>query len=111
MFEKIKNWFKGVFTKKDKRTPLEKRIDELTERMRNYDEYSDDYTQMANNLAVLTAAQAQYKEATKRWRLDGNVVFNGFMALLQVILILIWEERHVIRSEATRFVTKFIGRK
>ena len=107
IFDKIK----GLFEKKDKRTPLEKRIDELTERMANYDQFCPDYTQMSENLRTLTEANSRLKESEQKWHLDGNVVFTGIMALAQIIIILIYEERNVLKSKAVNFVTKMIGRK
>lgn len=99
------------FEKKDKRNPIEKRIDDLTERMKNYDEYSDDYRTMAENLVTLTEANAKFKEPDKKFHLCGDTVFNGIIAFLQIVVILLWEERHCIRTEATKFMTKLIGRK
>lgn len=109
MLKKLKAWIKGLFTKKDRRNPIEKRIDELAERMKNFDENSDDYKEMAETLTKLTEANAKVKENQKKG-LSMDVLFNGLMALLQVVLILIWEERHVIRSEAIKFMTK-LGKK
>lgn len=102
------NWFKELFAKKDRRNPIEKRIDEIAERMKNYDEFSDDYKSMAENLATLTEANAKFKETEKKHRISGDTVFNGLIAFAQIIVILIWEERHCIRSEATKFMTKLI---
>lgn len=111
MFEKAKKWFKGIFNKdqEGKRTIIEKRIDELAERMQNFDSASDIYDKMAATLITLTEANAQLKESNKKQTcLDKNTVFNGFMALAQIVIILLWEERHVIRSEAMKFVTKLV---
>jgi len=110
MLKEIKAWIKGLFVKKDKRNPIERRIDELAERMKNFDETSDDYKEMAETLTKLTEANAKVRENQKKG-LCLDVLFNGLMALLQVVLILIWEERHVVRSTAIKFVTKLIGRK
>lgn len=107
---KIKEWFKNLFTKKDRRNPIELRIDELAEKMKHYSEDSEQYSKMADQLVKLTEANAKVKETEKK-AIDGNVLFNGFVAFAQIIVILVWEERHVIRSEATRFMTKLIGRK
>lgn len=111
MLKKIKAWLKGLFVKKDERNPIEKRIDEISERMKHFDECSDDYRKMAENLNILTEANAKVKEHEKKWHLDGNVVFNGIVAFAQIVIILLWEERHYVRSEAVKFVTKLIGRK
>lgn len=110
MLEKVKAWIKGLFTKKDRRNPIERRIDELAERMKNFDETSDDYKEMAETLTKLTEANAKVKEHQKKG-LSWDVLFNGGIAFLQIIVILIWEERHVIRSGAIKFVTKLVGRK
>lgn len=101
---------KGFFAKKDKRTPLEHRIDELTERMANYDQYSDEYKDMADNLRTLSEANSRLKEKKCSF-VDGNVLFNGLIATIQILIILAYEERHVIRSRATSFITKLIGKK
>lgn len=111
MLKKLKAWFNGLFTKKDDRNLIERRIDEISERMKNFDEYGDDYTKMAENLKTLTEANSNVKEHEKKWHLDGNVVFNGIVAFAQIVIILLWEERHCVRSEAVKFVTKLIGRK
>lgn len=111
MLKKVKAWLKGLFAKKDERNPIERRIDDIAERMKNFDEYSDDYRKMAENLSTLTEANAKFKEHEKKWHLDGNIVFNGIIAFAQIIVILLWEERHCIRTEATKFMTKLIGRK
>lgn len=107
----LKETIKNLFTKKDKRNPIERRIDDITERMKNYDEYSDDYRKMVENLTTLTEANANFKEAEKKFHICGDTVFNGVIAFAQIIVILLWEERHVIRSEATKFMTKLWGRK
>lgn len=111
MLKKVKAWLKGLFAKKDKRNPIEKRIDDITERMKNYDEYSDDYRKMVENLTTLTEANARFKEAEKKFHICGDTIFNGVVAFAQIIVILIWEERHCIRSEAIKFMTKLVGRK
>lgn len=110
MFNKIKGWLKGISNKKqdDKRTIIEKRIDELAERMQHFDSASDEYDKMAATLVTLTEANAKLKESDKKSCLDKNTMFNGIAALVQIIIILMWEERHVIRSEAMKFVTKLI---
>lgn len=100
MFEKIKAWWK----KKHEETPIDKRIRELTEEMSNFHGDSNEYQRMSENLKTLSEAKQLIEHKCNK--IDGNVIFNGIMALAQVILILIWEERHVIRSTATKFITK-----
>lgn len=107
--QKIKAWIKGLFVKKDKRNSIERRIDELAEKMSYLDENSEECKEMAETLMKLTEANAKVKENQKKG-ISSDTLFNGFMALLQVVLILIWEERHVIRSEALKFMTK-LGKK
>lgn len=107
----IKTFFKGLFEKKDKRNLIEKRIDEIAEKMKYYGEDSNEYTKMIENLKLLTEANASFKESEKKSKLSSDVLFNGIVAFLQIIVILVWEERHCIRTEATRFMTKLIGKK
>jgi hypothetical protein len=107
----LKAWIKSFTKGKDKRNSIEKRIDEIAERMKNYDEYSDDYRKMAESLSILTEANAKVKDSQKKWHLDRNVIFNGIVASVQIVIILIWEERHCIRTEAIKFVTKLVSKK
>ena len=109
MFDKFKAWIKEKTKKKDKRTQLEKRIDELCEYMTTYGEDTDEYAAMAETLKTLTEAQANLKEK-KQAGIDGKTWLTVIVSFAQIIIILIWEETHVIRSEALKFMFK-IGRK
>ena len=103
MFERIKQWLN-----RDRRTLIERRMDEITESLRNYDDTSDNYRNAAENLRILAEADARIKAAESR--VDRTAVFNGVIALVQIILILIWEERHVLKSKALSFITKLWSR-
>lgn len=105
MLDKLKK----MFSKQKQKSLIDERIDEILVKMQNYDQYSDDYKSMADNLKTLSEVRDNLKD--KRCRLDPNVILNGLFAFAQIIVILMYEERHVIRSKATSFMTRLIGRK
>lgn len=93
------------FTKKDKRTALEKEIDRVTESLEPMAAGTDEYHAVVEDLRDL----ADIREKTKKTRkgLDPNAIFNGIMTLTGIALILIYENSgNIVRSKALSFVWK-----
>lgn len=90
------------FTKKDKRTSLEKEIESVLMSMRTVTAYSQEYTNMAANLEWLYKAKAC--ERDRRITPDTMAVIAG--NLLGILLILGYEKAEVITTKALGFVIK-----
>jgi hypothetical protein len=90
------------FTKRDKRTNLEKAIDMVIKNMANYSPDSEEYAAMAENLERLYKAKAN--ECNRRVSPDTVAIIVG--NLLGILLILGYEKANVITTKALGFVIK-----
>lgn len=104
MKEKILKGEKVMFKKppRDKRTNLEKEIDEVIDEMHNYSSASEDYTKMTVNLERLYKAKAQ--ERDRRVSPDTIAVIAG--NLIGIALIIGYEQANIITTKALGFVMK-----
>lgn len=92
----------GAFTKRDKRTDLEKEIHSVLCNMSTYLPDSEEYTKQAENLERLYKAKSYEKD--RRVSLDTIAVIAG--NLLGIALILGYEKTEVIRTKALGFVIR-----
>ncbi len=90
------------FTRRDKRSNLEKEIDSVLVIMKGMNPYSDEYTTMTKNLEMLYKAQAHKSE--RRVSPDAIVMVVG--NLLGIGLILTYERTEVITTKALGFILK-----
>ena len=90
------------WTKKDKRTALEKEIDNLAEEMRSVDPSSERYETMAKNLETLSKAKSY--EKSKKVSPDTIAVVAA--NLIGIGLILFHEQAHIVTSKALGFVLR-----
>lgn len=91
-----------LFTKKDKRTILEKEIDSVVIKMGGVDSSSKEYTTMTANLELLYKAKAL--ERARHVSSDTKAIIAG--NLLGIGLILLYERADVITSKALGFIIK-----
>ena len=90
------------FTRKDKRTNLEKEIDRVLTFMDDVDPDTEDYVATSKNLLALYEAKS--KETKKHISPDTIVVVMG--NLLGIGLILIHEKTEIITTKALGFILK-----
>ena len=90
------------FTRKDKRTNLEKEIDSVLERMSSLDPDSKEYTDMMNNLGKLFDAKSKEKDR----KISPDTIVIVACSLLEIVLMLNFEKTGVITSKALGFVIK-----
>lgn len=93
---------KNKFTKKDKRTNLEKEIDRVIEQMSSTEPNTPEYKAISENLEKLYKAKAH--ERVRNVSPDTIAVIAG--NLLGIGLILGYEKANVITSKALGFVIK-----
>ena len=93
---------KKQFTKKDKRTNLEKEIDRVIEQMSSTEPNTDEYKAISENLEKLYKAKAH--ERIRNVSPDTIAVIAG--NLLGIGLILGYEKANVITTKALGFVMK-----
>ena len=89
-------------TKKDKRTYLEKEIDNILKTMLTMDAASEDYTVMAQNLERLYKLKAV--DSTKKVSPDTMALVAA--NLLGLVLIMSFEKTNVITTKALGFVLR-----
>lgn len=89
-------------TKKDKRTNLEKEIDEVLMYMSGLSPDSKEYSTISSNLEKLYKAKAEDKAC--RIKLDTVAVVVGNLA--GILLILGYEKANIITTKALGFVVK-----
>lgn len=89
-------------TKKDKRTELEKEIDNLATSLRFYNPSEESYAKVASNLETLCRAQ----ERVQKPKVSPDTLVTAASSLLGIGLILGYEHSHVITSKALAFVLK-----
>lgn len=95
---------KKVFTKKDKRTELEKEYDNAVLLLRGLNPGSDLYDEQlkaVERLHSLLMAEAEHKKTV-----SPDAIVNGTVGLLQVGAILWREQFHNVTSKALNFVRK-----
>ncbi len=92
----------GQFTKKDKRTDLEKEIHSVLCNMSTYSPDSEEYTKQAENLERLYKAKSYEKD--RRASPDTIAIVAG--NLLGIALILGYEKANVLTSKALGFVVR-----
>ena len=89
-----------LFPKKDKRTALEKEIDDVLAIMATYRPDSDEYAKMATNLEVLRKAEVNKPKPF----ITPDIVVAGALQLAAVLLVLNHERADVITSKAFNWV-------
>lgn len=90
------------FTKRDKRSTLEKEIDGVIEIMSKETPCTEEYTAMANNLKRLYEA----KGVEPKRRVSPDTLMLVACNLLGIVLILTYEKANIITSKALSFVFK-----
>lgn len=91
-----------MFTKKDKRTNLEKEIDEVLFYMSGLSPESQEYSNIINNLEKLY--KAKNEELNRKIKPDTIAIIAG--NLLGILLILGYEKTNIITTKALSFVLK-----
>ena len=93
------------FQKKDKRTALEKRIDENIESLKEHKPESLEYKAIAANLSTLMELKKLDNTKT-RDKISPNTIISAAASLGGIALVLFWEHAHVVTSKALGFVFK-----
>lgn len=91
-----------IFTKKDKRSKLEREIDSLLMKMSVEDPTSDAYLSMTKNLELLYKAKSYDKGS----HISADTIMIVAGNLLGIVLILQYEKANIITSKALSFVLK-----
>lgn len=81
---------------------LEKTIDELMLKMKNYEPTTPEYVQMADQLEKLY----KLKEIDSKKRVSPDVLANICASLAGIFMILTYEHGRVVTSKALNFVPK-----
>lgn len=95
-----------LFTKKDRRSDLQKEIDRLYELMEKTDPISDEYQKIQDRYCALM--EQKMKEKSKLPSVDTMV--NAGVTLVGLWSILHHEQLHVITSKAFQAISHRIGR-
>ena len=90
-------------TKKDKRSSIDKEIDNVIEVMSILNADSPEYTKMAANLAVLMEGRSYNKGNNK---VSKDVIVTGIFSIVGILIIVGYEQANVIGSKAMGFVIK-----
>jgi hypothetical protein len=93
-----------LLTKRDKRTALEKEIDDLTATLQHIDPYTDEYRDRLESIERLSKLRDENKKSKLRVSPDTMVVVAGNLA--GILLILLHEKLHVISTKALNFVIR-----
>lgn len=91
-----------LFTKKDKRTNLEKEVDSVLAIMSAWSPCSPEYTAMMSNLEKLTKAMDEERSR----RVKPDTIVNGLVNLTGILLVLNYERVSVITSKAFNLIAK-----
>ena len=94
---------KNIFAKKDKRTDIDKEIQDLIKVMNVTDKASEAYTKLAVAYDTLMKGKSNYKDNTK---VSKDVIVTCGFALLQVVIIVGYEHGHVLVSKAMGSIIK-----
>ena len=89
-------------TKRDKRTELDKEIDDLIKRIRVTDPTNEDYPKLIGMAERLSGLKA-----TPREKINPNTILTIFGSIVGIVLVIGHEELgHVISSKALGFVLR-----
>ena len=91
------------FGKQDKRTSIDKEIDRVVEVMSITKSDSEEYKEMAINLELLMKGRSYSKDTTK---ISKDVLVTGLFSVLSILIIIGYEQGHVMASKAIGFVVK-----
>ena len=91
-----------LFTKRDKRTNLEKEIDSVLKEMSSLKKDSEEYADMLDNLKVLYEARGEKPKSG----IGADTIAIVCGNLLGIILILTFEKIDIITSKAIGFVLR-----
>jgi hypothetical protein len=89
-------------TGKDKRTKLEKEIEDLLAEMRLFKRSSPEYSTMAENVKILYEA----KSCEKQRHVSPDTIAQGMFSIGGILLILNFEKIGSLTSKAVGFVIK-----
>jgi hypothetical protein len=92
------------FTKKDKRTKLEREIDDVVDYMKLLSPETKEYTVVAENLERLHKAKAILDE--RKRKVSPDAIVGGVVSLVGIGMIIWHEKADVITTKALGFVTK-----
>lgn len=92
--------------KKDKRSSIDREIDDVIQVMSILEKDSVQYTKMAANLAVLMEGRSHNKESNK---VSKDAIVTGVFSLLGILIIVLYEDAHTLGSKAVGFVIKGRG--
>ncbi len=93
----FKNWFN-----RDKRTELDKRIDEGLGELSNLSITSENYDQAAKNVEILCKARSYEKPR----KVSPDALLSAIVSVGSIVLILGYEQAHVITSKAFHFIPR-----
>lgn len=94
-----------MFKKKPvEKTVLDKTIDDLLDQMSRQSGYSDEYTQMAKNVVVLSSAKNEIECSKKTVNPDTLLLVGG--NLLGILMIVGHERAGIVTSKALNFIMK-----
>jgi hypothetical protein len=92
-----------IFTKRDKRTAIDKEIDRVTEIVSLLDPVSEEYTKVNENLTELKEGKAKDKANTK---ISKDVIVTGLFSVIGILIIVGYEQANVMGSKALGLVIK-----
>jgi hypothetical protein len=92
------------FTKKDKRTNLEKRIAEVEDYLMSISPESKDYSTAVENLERLYKAKANLEE--RKLKISPDTIAVGVFGIIQILMILNHEKTDIITSKAFGYILK-----
>ena len=92
-----------IFTKRDKRSSIDKEIERVILEMSLLEANSDEYKEMAGNLELLMKGKSYNKENTK---ISKDVIVTGMFSILSIVIIVGYEQFNVLTSKALGFVPK-----
>jgi len=91
------------FTRKNKRSSIDKEIENVLEVMGLLNADSVEYTKMANNLDTLMKARSYSKDQTT---VSMDTVWTVGGSIIGILILIGYEQAHVITSKALGFVIK-----
>lgn len=86
--------------KKDKRTALDKEIDFLLDELHEDDLDNDDYEELLRRIERLTEIRARETCQKKVEHVDPNTILVVLGAIVEIVLIMNYENLHVISTKA-----------
>lgn len=98
----------NTFSRPKDEPTVQAAVNQVLSNMEQTQPGTDEYTAMVDNLAKLTKAQNEAKQAKSEWRVKPDTIALIAANLIGIVLVMHYEKAEVITTKAIGFVPKML---